>query len=72
MPELNVEDEGGAEIVAPPKPSIRQRLMALVWKSKEAEKMIVETPETPPGLYFFIIFNWYNKISAKLYSVIYS
>lgn len=38
MPEMNAEDQSSQELETPPSPSLRERLMALVWKSKEQDK----------------------------------
>ena len=49
MPELNAEPV--QEPVIPPRPTMRQRLMALVWKTSEEENNSTEVKEAPPGLF---------------------
>jgi hypothetical protein len=53
MPELNSEEDA-TEVVAPPSPTLRQRLMALVWKSKEADKAPSKPSEKLPGLCVYV------------------
>ncbi|XP_070180339.1 ryanodine receptor-like isoform X4 [Littorina saxatilis] len=48
MPELNMEEETSQEVAAPPKPSLKQRLLALVWKSQELEKAAEQSGMKPP------------------------
>ena len=49
MPELNAEPV--QEPVIPPRPTMRQRLMALVWKTSEEENVSTDVKEAPPGLF---------------------
>nr|KAG5704413.1 hypothetical protein BaRGS_024268 [Batillaria attramentaria] len=48
MPEMNAEDEASHEPEAPPAPSLRERLMALVWRAKAQNKVSTEPQEKTP------------------------
>lgn len=64
MPELNVETV--LEPVLPPRPTMRERLLALVWKSNEVEKVSTKAKEAPPGLFgvsLYVVV--YDSLTAK-------
>lgn len=55
MPELNTEQLTSKEMEAPPKPSLGERLMTLIWQVKQAEKAAPKSNGTPPGIWGVIV-----------------
>lgn len=51
MPQLHEEEEVTVEVVAPTKPTLSQKLLALVWRIKMEEKPPLKITEKLPGKY---------------------